>query len=53
VHLPELLDVAEQGDPGPQYWAAAPYLDEFDSLIAGGRVEDRLLLSRLVLTLAQ
>ncbi|MQA73215.1 MAG: DUF3352 domain-containing protein [Solirubrobacterales bacterium] len=53
ARLPTLLEVVEQDEPGPGYEAAAPYLEAFDSLIVGSRLDDGLVLARLVVTLAQ
>ena len=54
VHLPSLSEAARRGVDGaaPDYDALAPYLDAFESLAGGARVDDGLLLSRGTVTLA-
>jgi Protein of unknown function (DUF3352) len=54
MHLPTFVEVAEHGasatDPG--YQAALPYLDAFESLVAGSRVEDGVAVTRVTVSLA-
>ncbi len=53
VDVPSLLDVAELGSDGDlDYESIRPYADAFASLVAGGRVEDGLALSRITVLLA-
>jgi Protein of unknown function (DUF3352) len=53
VRLESFFEVAEQGGSAsdPAYQAAIPYLEAFESLAAGTRVEDGLALTRLTVSL--
>jgi phage tail protein X len=53
AHLPGLLAVAEKGGAGddPDFRAAQPYLDALGYLIAGARIDDGLVIARLVVGL--
>jgi hypothetical protein len=55
VHLPSFFEVAEQGGSAADlgYQAARPYLEAFESLAAGARVEDDLALTRVTVSLAE
>ena len=54
VHLPSFFEVAEQGGSAadPDYRAALPYLEAFESLAAGSGVDDELALTRVIVSLA-
>jgi len=54
VHLPSFFEVAEQGGSAadPDYRAALPYLEAFESLAAGSWVDDELALTRVIVSLA-
>jgi Protein of unknown function (DUF3352) len=55
VHLPSFFEVAEQGGSAadPDYRAAKPYLDAFESLAAGTTIDDELALTRVTVSLAE
>lgn len=55
VHLPSFFEVAEQGGSAtdPDYRAAIPYLDAFESLAAGTRIDDELAVTRVTVSLAE
>jgi hypothetical protein len=53
LDLPTFLEVAEQGGSAadPDFQAARPYLEAFESLVAGSRVDDGLVVTRLTVSL--
>ena len=55
MHLPSFFEVAEQGGSAadPDYRAAIPYLDAFESLAAGTRIDDELAVTRVTVSLAE
>jgi Protein of unknown function (DUF3352) len=55
VHLPSFFEVAQQGGSAadPDYRAALPYLEAFESLAAGSWVDDELAVARVTVSLAE
>ena len=55
LHLPSFFEVAEQGGSAtdPDYQAAIPYLEAFEALVAGTRIDDELAITRLAVSLAE
>jgi hypothetical protein len=55
LHLPSFFAVAEQGGSAndPDYRAARPYLDAFEALVAGTRIDDELAVTRVTVSLAE